>query len=956
MGCGVLLGVLAPTFGQVEDDFEIRFQTQQKGGIALLSNVSLSCGSGTSCSNTQQAMPVTGFSSGDNNDFNMVYEDWDADPSTWMSTSDSLTLGPCAQVSFAGLYWASRITGNTPNYAFRNQIQIRSTGQDYIDLTADELFDFDAGYFNAYFCFADVTEWVQGNQVNARYTIADIVSVQDDASWGGWTLVVVYEDALQSMRNLTVFDGFAFINSSNNQVDVPIEGFVTPLNGPVSFELGAVAYDGDRNSSGDQMAFNGAGSFVIIDDALHDANNLFNSTHSRGGVMAPFRIPAYNNTLGHDANVFIPDNSDFQFLGNSSSSGIIQVSTGGESIMLQTVTSVIDVFEPDLKATVYIEDLNGGIVSPGDVLEYTVVGKNVGSDVSIGTFMSDSLDIRTNFVAGSLVMLNGANAGPLTDDAGDDPGEYDPVANAVTVRVGEGATAVAGGDLISNANGSDSTAFRFQVTLTDDCLVLQCDGNLEGVAHIFGAGDISGNSTTNNGLSSLLDANGCPIGSVMILPVETGTCPPVNVSVSGTACLGDDVSLYVPNFQNNPMAESLANYTWSGPGGYSSEESVAQITNADLNDSGVYAVEVTFTGLECILNAADIALEIFDPAPSFESPESQCLEGNYFDFVATGNTVPTALFTWTFDGGSVGEAVGVTVNGVSYSSAGTFAVELLLEENGCSNVFTDEVLVEAAPDVPAFEVSVTPASGCPPLLVHFHDVSSEQPLEYIWQFGDGSVSYESNPVHAYMELGTFDVSIFAASLTNCVTTVQVDVPDAVLTYSGPEAGFDVAPYAVDILNPTVEIQSSVNPFLDFFYSISDGGGFVGHDGSYTFSDGGVFQIVQTIVDVDGCSSTFVREVSVNGTVFYAPTAFTPDQDGLNDVWRPEVSGVSEYELVVYNRWGEKVWQSQDSEAYWMGQVQGGGHFAPNGVYFWTVRLEDQLFIPHTFSGSVSLLR
>ena len=91
--------------------------------------------------------------------------------------------------------------------------------------------------------------------------------------------------------------------------------------------------------------------------------------------------------------------------------------------MLQTATSAIDVFEPDLKATVFIEDLNGGIVSPGDVLEFTVVGKNLGSDVSVGTFMTDSLDLRVDYVPGSLVMLTGPNAGALSDGAGDDAGE-----------------------------------------------------------------------------------------------------------------------------------------------------------------------------------------------------------------------------------------------------------------------------------------------------------------------------------------------------------------------------------------------------------------------------------------------------------------------------------------------------------------------------------------------------
>ena len=953
---GLFISIPLGLFSQVEDDFEVRFQTQEKGGIVLLANVSLSCGSSNNCSNTQSAMPVTGNSGGDNNDFNMEFEDWDTDPDTWMSTSDSLDLGPCAEVLWAGLYWASRVTGNTPNYGLRNQLKFKATGDPYLDLTADELYDFDAGYFDAYFCFKDVTDLVQANPVNSRYTIANMVSREDDSTWGGWTLVVVYADALESMRNLTVFDGFAYINSNNNQVDLPIEGFVTPLNGPVSFELGVIAYDGDRNSSGDQMAFNGAGAFMDVQDALHEVNNLFNSTHARGGAIAPHRIPAFNNTLGHDANVFIPDNSSFDFLSNNSSSGTIRISTGGESIMVQTVTSVIDVFEPDLKATVYIEDLNGGIVSPGDVLEYTVVGKNVGSDLSVNTFMADSLDLRVDFVPGSIVMLNGPNAGPKTDGPGDDQAEYDPLTNSVTMRVGAGANALNGGAVINNPTGADSTVFKFQGTLTDDCLILQCNGTLEGVAYIFGDGDISGNSNTNNGQSSLLDDNGCPIGSVTELVVETGTCPPVEVSLSGTSCLGDDVEFFVPNFQNNPLAESLANYVWSGPGGYASTNSVAEIADVAMADAGVYLVEMTFDGLECILNTADYQLEVFDPAPLFEVPASQCLEGNSFDFVAQGATSATAAFEWNFPGSAMPVVVGPAIDGIQFMAPGWYAVVLTLQENGCGNQFLDSVYVEAAPVVPALDISFDPASGCPPIIVHFHNTSANQPLDYLWSFGDGSLSDESDPVHAYMELGTFDVSVTASSATNCVTTVEANLPQAVYTYNGPESGFSVSPQVVDILDGEVFITSFADSDLQCYYSMTDGGSLVGHDGQYTFVDAGVFQIVQTVVDADGCSSTALGEVSVSGTVFYAPTAFTPDNDGLNDVWRPEVLGVTEYDLTIFNRWGEVVWQTMDPEAYWLGQVNSGSHYAPNGIYHWTVRLEDQLLFPRAFSGTVELIR
>jgi conserved repeat domain len=244
-------------------------------------------------------------------------------------------------------------------------------------------------------------------------------SENDYNCWGGWTIVVVYKNVSEAMRNLTVFDGFANISDfgsvSYQSVDIPISGFVTPPSGPINFELGVVAYDGDRQSTGDQMKFNGTGSFLNVQDQLHNPTNLFNSTISNNGMLTPFRIPSYNNTLGQDANIFLPDNTSFAYLPNNAISAAIRISTGGESILAQVVTSVIDVYEPDLRATVYIDDLNGGIVNPGDTLEYMIVGKNIGSDLSVNTFISDTLDIRTDYIPGSLKISSGPNSGSKTD-------------------------------------------------------------------------------------------------------------------------------------------------------------------------------------------------------------------------------------------------------------------------------------------------------------------------------------------------------------------------------------------------------------------------------------------------------------------------------------------------------------------------------------------------------------
>ena len=125
--------------------------------------------------------------------------------------------------------------------------------------------------------------------------------------------------------------------------------------------------------------------------------------------------------------------------------------------------------------------------------------------------------------------------------------------------------------------------------------------------------------------------------------------------------------------------------------------------------------------------------------------------------------------------------------------------------------------------------------------------------------------------------------------------------------------------------------------VDCYYNFGDGNGLEGCYVQYIYEDGGTYTITQTVVNDFGCAATATGEVSVAGSVFYAPTAFTPDGDGINDVWLPVVSGVTQYHLRITNRWGELVFESFDPDQPWLGQRgDDGQHYCPDGVYLFYV--------------------
>jgi uncharacterized repeat protein (TIGR01451 family) len=468
-------------FSQIQTPFTIRHQTNQKGGIVMLSNVALTCNSSNNnCSTYQAQYPPNGNHNQDGG-ITMGYVDIDGNISTFMSSSDSLNLPICSEVTWAGLYWSARIQQSTTNYANRNKVRMKIDNGFYQNLTADQLIDVTSipGNNNfqmpGYFCFKDITNLVQTTGGNGRFTLADIVSQTGSNNlFGAWSIIVVFKNSLLSMRNLTVFDGMAYVSNQNN-LDIPISGFTTPSVGPVSFELGIVAHEGDRSIPGDRLQFNGNGTFLDVPDPIRLPNDFFNSTITSNGALTQFRNPSYNNTLGFDNGIFIPNNTSQTYLPNSATSATVRVVTTQDAIMPRVITSAIDIYEPDLRATVYINDLNGPPAMPNDILEYTVVGKNIGSDWSLNTFITDTLDIRTEYIPNTISFLNGPFIGPKTDGIGDDQAEYIATSRTIKARVNSGANTISGGLMINSSSGSDSAVVRFRVRVLDDCVVLSCD-------------------------------------------------------------------------------------------------------------------------------------------------------------------------------------------------------------------------------------------------------------------------------------------------------------------------------------------------------------------------------------------------------------------------------------------------------------------------------------------------
>jgi gliding motility-associated-like protein len=751
-------------FSQVITPFSIRYQVTQKGGIRYISNTATTC-SGSGCGAGRVEVPPAGTST--DNGFTAAYVDIDADGTTFQSSSDSIALPTCSQVSWAGLYWGGEMDNTGANYATRNQCKIKTNTGAYVSLTADQLQDNAVG-FSTYHCFKDITTIVQAGGTNARYTVANVAArVGGTNRFGGWTIVVVYKNDLQPMRNLTVFNGLSNVSGSNPTTDITVSGFLTPLSGPVTFEVGDVTYDGDRSSTGDQLMFNGGSGFVNISDAVNPTNDIFNSTYSYNGVqkVTPFINPGYTNSLGYDADIFIPNNVAKNYIGNSATSATLRLTTGGETFLTQVVTMAIDVYEPDLRAACRVVDLNGGVVLPGDILEYTIVGKNIGSDPSVNTYLTDTLEHNAIYIPGSLQVTYGPNTGAKTDATGDDQGEYFAATNTIKVRVGTGANSVTGGQMNNSTLGIDSTQIKFRATATTDCVVLQCDNIINNRAYIFGTGNVSGNNWNNGSNPDIFDGSGCPVPGTTNTPISAASCSPPAAGSNSPVCTGNTISL------STTPASSIATYSWSGPGGFTSTAANPTRTNATAAMAGTYTCVITVPSSTCSYTVTTTVVVNTTPATPSPSSNTPVCTGNTINLSTAA--VAGATYSWTGPSAFSSALQNPTRAGATLAMAGTYSVTVTT--NGCTSaVGTTAVVVNTTPATPS------PSSNTPVCTGNTINLSTAAVAgaTYSWTGPSAFASALQNPTRAGATLamaGTYSVTVTTNGCTSAVGTTTVVV-------------------------------------------------------------------------------------------------------------------------------------------------------------------------------------
>jgi gliding motility-associated-like protein len=420
--------------------------------------------------------------------------------------------------------------------------------------------------------------------------------------------------------------------------------------------------------------------------------------------------------------------------------------------------------------------------------------------------------------------------------------------------------------------------------------------------------------------------NGCTTTDNTVLNLVDPNAPFIDAGPDQTICDGDQVTLVAINPDD-------ANITWDNGvvDGTPFTPGVGTITytvTADLDGCiSTDQVVVTVTPLPVVNAGNDI--EVCEG-------ESIILSASGADTYIWSNGVP---------------------NNSSFEPTTSGAISVIGEVNGCTNFDSLYITVNPlSPVVFSSDVSV----GCIPLTVEFSNDTPGTFSSCTWQFSNGeTINSCTDFQYEFTEPGCYDVTLTIETQEGCVS--QATQSNMICVDDYPVADFFVTPDQLTNISNTAYFNNTSSGATEYFWSFGpDEGTSTETNPNYSYGESeGVYEAMLIAYSQFGCSDTVFKNVEVvEDLIFWVPNSFTPDDNKYNESFKPVFhSGFDpfDYNLLIFNRWGEVLFESNNAEFGWNGTYD--GEIVKDGTYVWKIEFKTKYTDERVVKvGHVNLLR
>ena len=317
---------------------------------------------------------------------------------------------------------------------------------------------------------------------------------------------------------------------------------------------------------------------------------------------------------------------------------------------------------------------------------------------------------------------------------------------------------------------------------------------------------------------------------------------------------------------------------------------------------------------------------------------SQPLSGNNFIFLNASKISPFSLMTYKWTTGDGGSSTAIDVTH-SYAAMGTYDVQIVAtSDKGCRDSIIKQVNVVSFKLTPDFS-SNNACLGDTVFFTNLSSVTNDSIINFLWNFGDGSTIVRGNPKHLYSTTGSYNVTLIALLLSGNKDSIV----KSITIYPSPVVNINTVP------NSTVYTGQSVKLSLTGIYdSIMWSTG--SKDSSIVVAAAGIYSV--KVIDVNGCKDSASTEIFIlPKTPINVVNAFTPNGDGINDVWKiTNIDIFGKCAVKIFNRWGDLMYSSSDYKNNWDGKRN--GEVLPEGSYYYLI------YTPNdgSYTGPINILR
>ncbi len=433
--------------------------------------------------------------------------------------------------------------------------------------------------------------------------------------------------------------------------------------------------------------------------------------------------------------------------------------------------------------------------------------------------------------------------------------------------------------------------------------------------------------------------------SINGVPRDTAGCVPLTVDFKDTIAnaksyewtFGDGTPTTITTVPN-------ISHTYNNTGTYTVMLVAVDSSTCNMRDTVVTHIRAGDKRATVGLNFTKL-----DPCDAFK------YQFNNLSAAPPGVSFGPKSFVWNFGDNNPPDTTGTAGILHSYVGPGSYHVTLtLIDTNFCNAPEALDTVISVAAIVKAG--INTPPIGCAPYTVTF-DNTSVAGQTFIWDFGDGSpVSTEFAPTHTYTTPGQYTVKLTANNDFTCNKTDNTSV--TLTLYGKPIAQFSYTPIPPVANTPDVFNNLSSDDAVSFVWYFGDGDSLATASRApvvHQYNSTGTFNACLIATNAAGCVDTTCKQVeTIINPLVDVPNAFTPNSNDINNKVKVMGFGISRMRFIIWNRWGQKVFETNDQHIGWDGRYKGA--LQPMDVYAYTLDVQFFDGTKTTRKGDITLIK